>query len=71
MKTETAKAIVVKDRRTKAYLCQDNQWSASVMTARLFQTPYEALHFCVVEEMENADIMFRFEGDREVRFLRC
>lgn len=67
MKTQ----IVVKNRQTKAYLSENNQWSASAMLARLFETPYHALHFCVDKELENSDVVFRFPDQREVRFLRC
>ena len=69
MKTQTQ--IVVQHRRTKAYLRDDNKWTASALFARLFESPYHALHFCVDKEMEETDIMFRFPDRREVRFLRC
>ena len=67
MKTQ----IVVQHRRTKAYLRDDNKWTGSALFARLFETPYQALHFCVDKEMEETDIIFRFPDSREVRFLRC
>lgn len=67
MKTQ----IVVQHRRTKAYLRDDNKWTGSVLFARLFETPYHALHCCVDKDIEETDIMFRFPDQREVRFLRC
>ena len=69
MKTQTQ--ILVKHRRTNAYLRDDNKWTGSALLARLFESPYHALHFCVDKEMEETDIVFRFPDQREVRFLRC
>ena len=69
MKTQTQ--ILVKHRRTKAYLQDENKWTGSALFARPFESTYQALHFCVDKEMEETDIVFRFPDQREVRFLRC
>lgn len=63
--------IVLQNRMTKHYLCGDNAWTESGTLAREFETSYHALHFCVSQELENLDIMFRLPDQREVRFLRC
>jgi hypothetical protein len=65
------KEIVVQNRRTKAYLCDGNKWSGSPGLARRFETPYHALYTCVDQELEHADVVFRFPDDREVLFLHC
>ena len=63
--------VVLKNRRTQAYLGENNGWIESPSLARRFETPYHALYFCVSEELDGVDIMFRTGGKAEVRFLRC
>lgn len=63
--------VMLKNRRTKAYLCENNDWSASAALARRFETPYHALYFCVSKELEGLDIIFRLPNEQEKRFLRC
>jgi hypothetical protein len=63
--------IVLKDRQTKNYLCANNGWSETPTLARRFETAYHALYFCVSEELEGLDIVFRLPGEKETRFLRC
>jgi hypothetical protein len=63
--------IVLKNRQTKAYLCENNRWTESPALARRFETPYHALYFCVSKELEGLDIVSRFPDEQEVRFLRC
>ena len=65
--------IVVQHRQTRAYLsCGDeHQWTDRAVMARLFETPYHALHFCVDRDVRNADVIFRTSDGREERFLRC
>jgi hypothetical protein len=63
--------IVLKNRRTNAYLGENNGWLESPALARRFETPYHALYFCVSEELDGVDIMLRAAGEGEVRFLRC
>ena len=62
--------IVLKNRLTKAYLCENNRWSETPVLARTFESEYHALYFCVSEELAGLDIVFRLPG-KEVRFLRC
>lgn len=62
--------IVLKNRRTKTYLCDNDSWSETPALARRFETPYHALYFCVSKELEDLDIVFRLP-DKEERFLRC
>ena len=63
--------VVLKNRRTQAYLGENNGWIESPSLARRFETPYHALYFCVSEELNDVDIMWRTGGKSEVRFLRC
>ena len=65
--------IVVQHRQTKAYASQGSrhQWTTRVVKARLFKTPYHALHFCVDKDVEGADILSRSPDGQEKRFLRC
>jgi len=63
--------IVVQNRSTKHYLTGKDQWTKSSTLAREFETSYHALHFCVSEEIDGLDIVFRLPNDREVCFLRC
>ena len=63
--------VMLKNRNTKAYLCENDDWSASASLARRFETPYHALYFCVSKELEGLDIIFRLPNEQEVRFLRC
>jgi hypothetical protein len=63
--------VVLKNRDTKAYLCENDGWSASAALARRFETEYHALYFCVSKELEGLDIIFRLPDEQEVRFLRC
>ena len=63
--------VILKNRSTKAYLCENNDWSASAALARRFETPYHALYFCVSKELEGLDIVFRLPNEKEERFLRC
>ena len=63
--------IVLKNRQTNTYLCDNDGWSKTPAQARRFETAYHALYFCVSEELENLDIVFRLPGQQEVRFLRC
>jgi hypothetical protein len=62
--------IVLKNRETNSYLCDNNGWSVTPTLARRFETPYHALYFCVSKDLEGLDIVFRLPG-KEVRFLRC
>ena len=62
--------IVLKNRQTKNYLCENDCWTETPALARRFETPYHALYFCVSKELEGLDIVFRLPG-KEVRFLRC
>jgi len=62
--------IVLKNRHTKNYLCDNDRWSETPVLDRRFETPYHALYFCVSKELEGLDIIFRGPG-KEVRFLRC
>ena len=65
--------IIVRHRRTRAYVSngEPNQWTQHPILARLFATPYHALHFCVDQDVQNADVMFRSADGQEARFLRC
>jgi hypothetical protein len=63
--------IVLKNRRTNAYLGENNGWLQSSACARFFETPYHALYFCVSKELEGIDIISLVPGEGEVRFLRC
>jgi hypothetical protein len=65
------KKIVLKNRQTNAYLGENNGWLESSACARLFETPYHALYFCVSKELEGIDIISLVPGQKEVRFLRC
>ena len=65
--------IIVQHRGTRAYISRENQqrWTHHALMARLFDTPYHALYFCVDEEIQNADILFRSPDGQEERYLRC
>ena len=65
--------IIVQHRRTRAYASvgEQHQWTDYVANARLFATPYHALHFCVNHEVKNADVVFRYPDGGEERFLLC
>jgi hypothetical protein len=63
--------ILIQNRQTKAYVDKEERWTANVASARPFQSPYEALYFCVSKELDDTDIVYRFGDGREVRFLRC
>lgn len=65
--------IFVQHRQTKAYVSRgdQHQWTDRAVMARLFETPYHALHFCVDQDVKNADVVFRSPEGREARFLRC
>jgi hypothetical protein len=63
--------VFLKNRRTKAYLGENNGWSDSPAKARGFETPYHALYFCVSKELDGVDIVLRADAEGEVRFLRC
>jgi len=63
--------VVLKHRRTQAYLGENNGWLESPALARRFETPIHALYFCVSEELDGVDIMLRAGAEGEVRFLRC
>ncbi|HTD66913.1 MAG TPA: hypothetical protein VK846_10335 [Candidatus Limnocylindria bacterium] len=65
--------ILVQHRQTRAYVSQDDQpqWTIHAASARLFETPYHALHFCVDKRVANADVIFRSPNGREARYLRC
>jgi len=65
------KIVLVQNRNTKAYLCENNRWSESMRDARRFETEYHALYWCVDQELENTDIVLRTPGGHEVRFLKC
>lgn len=69
MKTE----IIVQHRQTRAYVgCgEQHHWTDRAVMARLFETPYHALHFCVDKDVQNADVIFRSPDGQEARFLRC
>ena len=62
--------IVLKNRQTKNYLCENDSWTETPALARRFETPYHALYFCVSKELEGLDIVFRLPH-KEIRFLRC
>lgn len=65
--------IIVQHRQTRAYVSggDQHQWTHHAVMARLFETPYHALHFCVDRGVQNADVIFRSPDGREERFLRC
>jgi hypothetical protein len=65
--------ILVQHRQTKTYISngEQHQWTDCAGMARLFETPYHALHFCVEREVKNANVVFCSLDGREVRFLRC
>jgi hypothetical protein len=63
--------IVVRNRQTKTYVGADEPWTSNAATARPFETPYHALYFCVSNELDDTDIIYRWPDGREVRFLRC
>ena len=65
--------IIVQHRQTRAYVsrCEQHQWTERAGMARLFETPYHALHFCVDRDVQNADVVFRSPDGREEPFLRC
>ena len=63
--------VMLKNRRTQAYLGENNGWLSSPSQARGFETPYHALYFCVSKELDGVDIVLRADADGEVRFLRC
>ena len=65
--------VIVRHRGTRAYISCDEpqQWTDDAAQARFFETPYHALYFCVDQELQNADIVFRSREGREERFLRC
>jgi len=67
------KQILVQHRQTRAYVSHDDQhqWTNRAARARLFETPYHALHFCVDQDVQNADVVFRSPDGREACFLRC
>jgi len=65
--------IIVQHRGTRAYISRGEQyeWTHHAVMARLFETPYHALYFCVDKDVQNADILFRSPNGQEERFLRC
>jgi len=66
--------IIVQHRGTRAYInCEEDQqrWTHHAVRARLFESPYHALYFCVDKDVKNADILFRYSNGQEKRFLRC
>ena len=65
--------IIVQHRQTRAYASagEQHQWTVCAASARLFATPYHALHFCVDHEVKNADVVFRYPDGGEERFLLC
>jgi hypothetical protein len=65
--------IFVRHRQTKAYAGRGDQlqWTDHAVMALLFETHYHALHFCVDQDVRNADVVFRSPDGREARFLRC
>jgi hypothetical protein len=63
--------ILLRNRNTKAYLGENENWTQSATQARNFETPYHALYFAVSKELEDIDIMFRLPSQEEVRFLKC
>ena len=73
MKTKIAAKIVVKHRGTKAYISCGEKilWTDHALMARMFETPYHALHFCITQEVANADVVFRSPEGRDTCFLRC
>jgi len=73
MRTRIEADVVVQHRGTGAYIAREGQprWTDDAIMARLFETPYHALHFCVDNKLKNADILLRSGNGREERFLRC
>lgn len=63
--------VLLKNRRTQAYLGENNGWLDSPANARGFETPYHALYFCVSKELDGVDIVLRAGAEAEERFLRC
>ena len=65
--------IIVQHRQTRAYVSRgdQHQWTNHALLARLFETPYHALHFCVDRDVQNADVVFRSPDGQEACFLRC
>ena len=65
--------IIVQHRQTGAYASgrTRHQWTDCAASARLFATPYHALHFCVDQNVKNADVVFRYPDGGEQRFLLC
>ena len=63
--------IMVQHRETKACVsCGEMpQWTEFAARARLFETPYHALHYCVDRDVQNADVVLDSPGGRKERFL--
>ena len=71
--TSMKSKIIVQHSRTGAYIgCEDQQrWTDNALMARLFETTYHALYFCVDKKLKNANILFRFSNGQEKHFLQC
>ncbi len=65
--------IIVQHRQTGAYASgrTRHQWTDCAARARLFATPYHALHFCVDQHVKDADVVLRAPDGVEQCFLRC
>jgi hypothetical protein len=63
--------IMIRKRNQGVYVGEKNAWTPDACMARLFETPYHALYFCVSKDLDETDIIERFPDGREVRFLKC
>jgi hypothetical protein len=63
--------VIVRNRHTQVYLGEKQAWTQDAATARPFETPYHALYFCVSQELNDTEILYRWPDGREVRFLKC
>ena len=64
--------IIVRHSRTRAYIGREDQrWTDNAIMARLFETTYHALYFCVDKKLKNVNILFRSSNGQEKHFLQC